>query len=125
MVPLYRMHKMNSLVDYAASGSVPGGAEESEWFWLPPGEPIPGKTYRADGWVYRDLPQMAPEYFAQLIELIGADNIAWITRATYANGYQRGQMLVSPDGMARVRAHNAAGNEGRQAEVTKHNPKGE
>lgn len=103
---------MGDLVHYAASGSVPGGATEADWMGLPPGEPITGKTYRADGWFYRDLPQMAPEYFNDLLDLIGADNIAWITRATYPNGYQRGQMLVSPDGMARIRAHNTAGNEG-------------
>ena len=79
-------------------------SDNGEWFGLPPGEPIPGKTYRADGWVYRDLPRMAPEYFEKLVALIGEDNIVWLSRADYGDT-QRGQMLVSPAGMENLRAY--------------------
>ncbi len=71
---------------------------------LPPGEPFPGKTYIADGWVYRDLPRMTPEFFDQLVAIIGESNIRWLSLADYGST-KRGQMLVSPDGMKALTAH--------------------
>lgn len=63
-------------------------------------------------WHYRDLPQLAPEFFDQFIELCGKDNLRWITVAQrpWPDGSitKRGQVMISPDGMARLAAHNAA-----------------
>lgn len=78
-----------------------------DWGGLPAGEPIEGKTYRADGWIYRDLPRMSHEYFDKFVELVGEENIAWITLADY--GFtKRGQLLISPTGMANISAYNKA-----------------
>lgn len=71
-------------------------------YGLPDGEPIKGGTHLADGWVYRDLPRMAPEYFDELINLIGDENIVWLSLANYGSS-KRGQMLISPEGMERLR----------------------
>lgn len=38
---------------------------------LPDGEPFPGETLRADGWVYRDLPRMTPEWFDKFVNAAG------------------------------------------------------
>jgi hypothetical protein len=80
---------------------------------LPPGEPIKGKTYMADGWTYGDLPRMAPAFFDQFVEIVGAENLRWLTLANYGgpNGpSKRGQYLMSPEGQDRLReyAHWAA-----------------
>jgi hypothetical protein len=74
---------------------------------LPEGEPFAGETLRADGWEYRDLPRMTPEYFDKLIEIIGEKNIRWLTFADYGDT-KRGQFFISPDGLKNVRAHVAA-----------------
>ncbi|GAA0768600.1 hypothetical protein [Brevundimonas olei] len=79
--------------------------EDSGWFGMPAGEPVKGQTYRADGWVYRDLPRMAPEYFDQLIDLVGESNIVWLTKADYGDT-RRGQLLISPEGMRNIAAYN-------------------
>ncbi len=81
--------------------------EDAGWDWCPPGEPITGKTYRADGWVYRDLPRMAPEQLDQLVAIIGDDNIVWLSKADYGSS-KRGQLLISPAGMQSLSAHNGA-----------------
>lgn len=77
--------------------------DENEWGGLPPGEPIVGKTYRADGWVYRDLPKLSYEMFDKLVAMIGEENIVWLTQADYGTS-KRGQLLVSPAGMENIRA---------------------
>lgn len=79
--------------------------EDSGWFGMPAGEPVKGQTYRADGWVYRDLPRMTPEYFDQLIDLVGESNIVWLTKADYGDS-RRGQLLISPEGMRNIAAYN-------------------
>lgn len=64
-----------------------------------------------EDWEYRDLPKMRSDFFDQFVELIGEENIRWITKAHYVrNGetYERGQMWVSPAGLDRARAHTAA-----------------
>lgn len=75
-----------------------------EWFGLPPGEPIEGKTYRADGWVYRDVDWMTSEFFDTLNQIIGEENIVWLAVST-CDGDKRGQCLVSPDGMKNLTAY--------------------
>jgi hypothetical protein len=78
-------------------------AEFTEMF-LPPGEPIKGKTYIADGWVYRGTPQMLPEFWGRLLGIIGPDNYVVLTKAEYEGGkWKRGQLLVSPEGMGNIK----------------------
>lgn len=77
--------------------------EDDSWYWLPPGEPVKGKTYRADGWVYRDLPRMEYELFDAIKDVIGEDNIVWLALSDYG-GAMRGQALLSPTGVERLRA---------------------
>jgi hypothetical protein len=69
---------------------------------LPAGEPTPGKTYLADGWVYRDLPRLSFEMFDRLVSMIGEANIVWLTQADYGDS-KRGQLLISPDGIQRLK----------------------
>lgn len=71
------------------------------------GEPVKGKTYIADGWVYRDLPRMAPWAFDAFIDLIGPDNLVWLSLADYGAS-KRGQCLISPAGQQRMLDFNAS-----------------
>lgn len=68
---------------------------------LPPGEPVKGKTYRADDYSYRDLPRMSKENFDQFREIAGDENLVWLSLASYGSE-KRGQVLISPDGMRRL-----------------------
>ena len=43
----------------------------------PTREPFPGETLLADGWEYRDLPRMTPEYFDKLIAMRAARRRGW------------------------------------------------
>lgn len=58
-------------------------------------------------WTYRDLPRMTPETLNQLVMIIGEENIDWITHASYDDGSVRGQILISPLGMAALGAYNS------------------
>lgn len=69
---------------------------------MPPGEPVKGKTYRADGWFYRDVPWTTVANFDRLLGIIGDGHFV-VLASTKGNGLTRGQVLVSPEGMARVR----------------------
>lgn len=65
----------------------------------------PGK----ENWVYRDLPKMREDFFDKFVELVGSENIAWITQAKYEyeDGiYKRGQLFISPEGIERLKARN-------------------
>lgn len=63
------------------------------------------------GWEYRDLPNMAVEYMDQFKDMVGDDNVRWITFAERRwpdnTVTQRGQVMISPDGMRRIREYNA------------------
>lgn len=72
---------------------------------MPKTEPFPGETLIADGWVYRDLPKMTQEAFDNLHTIIGAQNTRFLTFASYPNGAVRGQLLVSPAGMERLKTY--------------------
>ena len=51
-------------------------------------------------WHYRDLPRMTPELMEEFREIIGDENLKWITFAKYDYGTSvRGQVLISPAGM--------------------------
>ena len=66
---------------------------------VPQGEPIPGKTLRADGWVYRDIPgRLSHEIWDYLIGVIGAGNFEILAMSSGAD-WKRGQLMISPDGM--------------------------
>lgn len=69
---------------------------------LPESEPVKGKTLYADGWVYRDLPRMTRDALDALLDIIGEDNVEWLSFADYGGAY-RGQVMISPDGMARLK----------------------
>lgn len=61
-------------------------------------------------WVYRDLPNMLPEFMDKFIDIVGEENIRWITFAERTwrgeETTQRGQLLVSPEGLKRIKAYN-------------------
>ena len=76
---------------------------------FPPGEPISGKTYIADGWVYRDFAgRMTKNVYDELIALVGLDNLVHLATSS-GSGPQgvwvRGQFLVSPEGQRRIADH--------------------
>lgn len=70
----------------------------------PTTEPIPGTTYLADGWVYRDIPKMAPEWWDKLFEIIGEGNYVGLAVSDYGKS-KRGQFLISPTGIANIAAY--------------------
>lgn len=68
---------------------------------LPTGEHFSGETLVADGWVYKDLPRLAPHLFDDFVKAVGEENIRWLTLANYGTS-KRGQLFISPAGMARL-----------------------
>lgn len=72
----------------------------------PPGEPLPGKTYRADGWSYNNLPRMTVAHAQTLIGILG-EHVVWLTYTDYGNAV-RGQCLISPTGRDLIAAYNKA-----------------
>lgn len=52
-------------------------------------------------WHYRDLPRMTPRLMTLFREQVGEENLKWITFADYGES-QRGQVLISPEGMVRI-----------------------
>lgn len=71
---------------------------------VPKGEPFSGKPYLAEGWIYKDLPKMELIFIQQLKELIGDENIVWLTYAANSQ-MARGQMLISPEGQKRLKRY--------------------
>lgn len=72
---------------------------------MPPGEPIPGETYRADGWQYIDMPaRLSFGMKDKLFGIIGEGNVVTLAE-TIGPDFWRGQILVSPDGQARLLAY--------------------
>ena len=67
-----------------------------------------GADFGKPGWRYSDLPRVTKEYFDKYIEIIGAENIQWLTISEYEERDQsvtcRGQHLISPDGINRAKA---------------------
>lgn len=61
------------------------------------------KAWGKPGWAYRDLPNMLPEFWFQLLDWIGVDEYKLITQAerTWPDGVEtiRGQILISPIGL--------------------------
>lgn len=73
----------------------------------PQSEPFPGEPLLADGWAYRDMPRVTEETFNKFLEIVGQENTRFLTIAKYRgpNATMRGQLLISPTGMERLKAH--------------------
>jgi hypothetical protein len=69
------------------------------------GEGIAEELGKPD-WTYKDLPRMVPELFYTFIEIVGEENLHWITMANYGDTL-RGQVLISPVGMEKLKKFNA------------------
>jgi len=77
-------------------------AEHPSFSQLPPGEPIQGQTYRADGWAYHDMPQWATlENFEKILDIIGEGNYV-VMAMTRKDNWVRGQFLISPRGYENI-----------------------
>jgi hypothetical protein len=64
-----------------------------------------GASLGKPDWVYRDLPKMSKAFADKFEKIVGVENIHRITWAEYPSGAVRGQILISPDGMKRLRDH--------------------
>lgn len=82
---------------------------------LPGDKRSPGELL-ALGWAYRDVPWCSAEFWAKLWEVMGEGNYKMLAR-TQRGDDTRGQALISPEGMERMRgysaAHKAASNAGK------------
>lgn len=81
-----------------------------EWDDLPPGEPIEGKTYRADGWVYRDIPtRFSHKMWNRFLEILGEENYVILVKSvSIVDDWIRGQFLISPQGMKNLTEYSAS-----------------
>jgi len=65
------------------------------------------KSMGKEGWTYRDLPNMLPEYMEKLVGWLGEDEYTFITFAerTWPDGVRtvRGQILISPKGIENLK----------------------
>lgn len=69
------------------------------------GEPIKGKTYKADGWKYRDVRWFTPTQYDELKTILGIENLVVLSehhRTGAAGTVIGGQFLISPAGMQRA-----------------------
>lgn len=66
---------------------------------LPDGEPVKGKTYRADGWAYLDTPTFTPEMWDYFLSFFGGSENYVVLAQSRGDGGVRGHLLVSPDGV--------------------------
>lgn len=76
-----------------------------------PGEPVPGKTYRADGWQHLDTPRMNEEFWNDLLRIIGTGEFHLLSGGEMRRrtGVERwGTIMISPVGQERIAAFNAA-----------------
>ena len=76
--------------------------------FVPSGEPVEGKTYRADGWAYFDPPtRFSPEMWELFLNAFGVESTDYVVLAVSAGNspegsWVRGQILVSPDGIKKA-----------------------
>lgn len=64
------------------------------------------KSLGKPDWTYRDLPRMTRESLDRMIQIIGEEEIYWITFADYGESV-RGQLLISPVGMEALRQYSS------------------
>lgn len=64
------------------------------------------------GWIYGDLPKLNRENFDKFLDIVGENNIKWLTLAQYPTNFGkwnnkvelfRGQYMLSPEGKERIR----------------------
>lgn len=72
---------------------------------MPPGEPVTGKTFRADGWQYIDLPSRLTFAFKdEFFAVIGEGNYFILAESfNRVEDWWRGQILISPEGQERMK----------------------
>jgi hypothetical protein len=56
------------------------------------------------GWTYRDISWVTPDVWNQFLDIVGMENCKILAKSTDGNKRCRGQVLISPDGMSRLRA---------------------
>lgn len=85
-----------------------GGSKEHPSFkrhFLPPGEPVKGKTYKADGWAYHSSKWMSRETWNEIFVLAGEGNciiLAMTAKTAQNETLVRGQLLFSPEGQKNI-----------------------
>lgn len=62
------------------------------------------------GWRYHDLPKLTCADFDRFVEIVGEDNLQWITLAEYGPykdrpALRRGQVMMSPEAVRRAEAY--------------------
>jgi hypothetical protein len=70
----------------------------------PPGEPVEGKTYRADGWAYRDFfgAWFTEAEWTEILKMLGQEGkdyviLSFSKRMIGDDVQMRGQILISPN----------------------------
>lgn len=92
-------------------------SEHPSFASMPDGEPINGKSYRADGWQYVDLPsRLSLEMRDYFLKILGEGEYV-ILVASSGHDWWRGQLLISPVGQSNLKAHIEA-HKAKQAETT-------
>lgn len=59
------------------------------------------------GWTYRDIPWVTPDVWDKFFDIAGQENCKIIITTRQGDDRCRGQVLISPVGMARLQAHAA------------------
>lgn len=96
-------------------------AEQEEWERKNAGKSIEqimgeglAESMGMPDWKYGDLPKLTKEYFDKFVEIVGEDNIRWLTYVKYPANFRkwnnpedlyRGQYLLSPAGQVRAKAY--------------------
>lgn len=76
---------------------------------MPTGEPIVGKTYRADGWEYKEIPWTTVDALNKILSYLEDEEYEFIALSSREmNGVMcaRGQVLFSPSAMKTIRELN-------------------
>ncbi len=67
-----------------------------------------GESLGQPGWVYRSIPWCTRDAMNMLIDIIGEGNMQWLAMTTRNEDDVRGQVLISPDGLANLTRHATA-----------------
>lgn len=71
-------------------------------------EPIKGKTYIADKWIYYDIPtKFSYEMWDKFLIILEEENYK-ILAMSKGKDWVRGQFLISPKGMDNIRKYSAS-----------------
>lgn len=71
-------------------------AEHHSFQGLPDGEPVEGRTFRADGWAYVDMPAWALQSWWDKARALFGEGEYFVLAESSMDGYWRGQLLLSP-----------------------------